>query len=83
MKLSNFAVDSRRTFSEKETLDVREDTLELEDLLKGFPRFISDITSDRKGYYTLQISLIVTSDKQCGKSQTNNFQNIWPLNRVK
>ena len=60
-----FAVDSRRTFSEKETLDVREDTLELEDLLKGFPRFISDITP--VGYYILQI--IVTNDIQGGKSQ--------------
>ena len=45
IKLSNFEVDSRRTFSEKDTLDARDDTLELEDLLRGLDRFISDISS--------------------------------------
>ena len=47
IKLSNFAVDSRRTFSEKDTLDARDDTLEFEDLLRGLDRFISDISSVR------------------------------------
>ena len=45
IKLSNFAVDSRRTFSENDTLEARDDTLELEDFLRGFGRFISDIAS--------------------------------------
>lgn len=43
MKLSNLAVDSRRTFSEKETFDALDDILEVEDFLTGFTRFISDI----------------------------------------
>ena len=44
MKLSNFAVDSRRTFSEKDTLEAREDRLEFDDLLNGLFRLSSDMT---------------------------------------
>lgn len=43
MKLSNLAVDSRRTFSEKDTLDALDEILELEDLLTGLPNFTSDM----------------------------------------
>lgn len=47
IKLSNFAVDSRLTFSEKDTLEAREDTLELDDFRRGLGRLISDIASVR------------------------------------
>ena len=43
IKLSNFAVDSRRTFSEKDTFDALDERLEMEDFLTGFARLISDI----------------------------------------
>lgn len=43
MKLSNLAVDSRRTFSEKDTLDALDEILEVEDFLTDLPSFTSDI----------------------------------------